>query len=119
MRNKINEKLIEIEPKVYYGMIPDNALKDIDDWNYFVFGQEKIRKGGTSSTDLQGYWYVTIIRENFIPDDLVLDVIDKVTSIDGLRLADGDYEYDYIQKGSTNIIVEILQLKFTKTKKRC
>lgn len=119
MRNKISEKLLELEPNVYYGMIPDNALKDTDDWNYFVFGQEKISKGGTSLTDLQGYWYVTIVRENFIPDDTVLGVIDKVTEIAGLRLADGDYEYTYVQKGSTNIIVEILQLKFTKMKKRC
>lgn len=117
MRNKITEKLLELEPKVYYGMIPDN--EEIEQWNYFVFGQEKISKGGTSLTDLQGYWYVTIVREDFIPDETVLDVIDKMLSINGLRLADGDYEYNYVQKGSTNIIVEMLQLKFTKTKKRC
>lgn len=117
MRNKIKEKLLELEPNIYYGMIPDNV--DIKEWNYFVFGQEKISKGGTSLTDLQGYWYVTIVRENFIPDETVLDVIEKMKEITGLRLADGDYEYNYVQKGSTNIIVEMLQLKFTKMKKRC
>lgn len=116
MRNKIKEVLLELDTKIFYGIVPDNV--EIDEWNYFVFGQEKIRKGGSSGTDLNGYWYVTIVRENFIPDEIVLDVIDSVTSIVGLRLADGDYEYSYVQKGSTNIIVEILELKFTKMKKR-
>lgn len=117
MRNKIKEKLLELDTNIYYGIVPDNV--DIEDWNYFVFGQEKISKGGTSQTDLQGYWYVTIVRENFIPDETVLDVIEKITDIAGVRLADGDCEYNYVQKGSTNIIVEMLQIRFTKTKKRC
>lgn len=117
MRNKIKEKLLEIDTNLHYGIVSDNV--EIQDWNYFVFGQERIKKGGTSQTDLQGYWYVTIVRENFIPDEVVFDVIEKVTDIPGVRLADGDFEYEYIQKGSTNIIVEILEIRFTKTKKRC
>lgn len=116
MRNKIRDKLKEIDEHIYYGMVPDN--KEISEYNYFVFGQEKIRKKNpATSTDLQGYWYVGIIRENFIPDSLVFDVINKLTEIAGLRLADNDFEYSYITKGNTNIVVEILELKFTKTKK--
>ena len=117
MRNKIKDKLLELDKKIYYGIVPDNI--ENDDWNYFVFGQKKLRKSGTSSTDLNGYWYVTIVREEYIPDDVVFDVIDKLSEINGLRLADGECEYMYTFKGNTNIVVEILELQFTKTKKSC
>lgn len=115
MRNKIKEKLLEIDNKVFYGIVPDNV--EVDTLDYFVFGQSKMRKSGTSSNDLNGYWYVVIVRENYIPDDLINQVISKLSEINGLRLADGDYEYNYIQKGNTNIIVEMLTLTFTKMKK--
>ena len=117
MRNKIQQKLRELDNKIYYGIVPENV--ENDDWNYFVFGQRKLRKSGTSLTDMNGYWYVTIVRENYIPDDVIFDVIEKLTEISGLRLADGDFEYIYTFKGNTNIVVEILELQFTKTKKRC
>ena len=117
MRNKIKEKLLELDKTVYYGLVPDTVAND--DWNYIVFGQRKIKKSGTSSTDLNGYWYVTIVREDYIPDDIVFEVLEKMSEIAGLRLADGDYEYTYTFKGNTNIVVEILELQFTKTKKRC
>lgn len=115
MRSKIKEKLLEIDSNVYYGIIPDNV--EIETLDYFVFGQSKMRKSGTSSNDLNGYWYVVIVREEYIHDDVIKQVISKLTEIHGLRLADGDYEYNYIQKGNTNIIVEMCTLTFTKMKK--
>jgi len=118
LRNKIKDKLSKIDSNIYYGIVPDN-IDNLEEWNYLVFGQEKIRKSGSSLKDLNGYWYVVIVRENFIPDSLVNDVIDKMTEIAGLRLADGEHEYNYTFKGSTNIIVEVLTLTFTKMKKRC
>ena len=117
MRNLIQEKLLEIDSNIHYGIVPDNV--ENKEWNYFVFGQRKLRKKDSTSNDLQGYWNVVIVRENFIPDDVVIDVINKITDIPGVRLADGDFEYNYIMKGNTNIVVEILELQFTKTKKGC
>lgn len=117
MRNEIKNKLLELDTNIHYGMVPDSVTPK--EYNYFVFGQEKINKKSATSNDLQGHWYVVIVREDFIPDDLVLDVIEKVTDIPGVRLADGDCTYDYITKGGTNIVVEMLMIKFTKTKKRC
>lgn len=116
MRNKIQEKLLEIDKTIFYGLVPENT--DIDDWNYIVFGQKSIKKKSPTSTDLQGYWYVTIVREEYIPDDVVFEVIDKMESA-GIRLADDECEYEYTTKGNTNIVVEILELKFTRTKKKC
>lgn len=115
MRNKIKEKLLKIDSHVYYGLVPDTVANE--EWNYFVFGQQRMRKSGTSSNDLNGYWYVVIVRENYIPDELVGNVIEELCSIAGLRLADGDYQYEYITKGGTNIVVEMLMLTFTKMKK--
>ena len=117
MRDNIKNKLLEIDDHIYYGIVPDDV--EIDEWNYFVFGQRKIRKSGTSGIDLNGYWYVTIVREDYIPDDVVFNVIQKMGEIAGLRLADGDFEYNYTTKGGTNIVVEILEIQFTKTIKRC
>lgn len=117
LRDKINEILLTIDSNVYYGMIPDTM--EIEDWNYLVFGKQKIKKGGISGIDLTDYYVVTIVREDFIPDDLVFEVIDKITSIPGIRLADGESEYEYTTKGNTNLVVEILPIYFTKTMKRC
>ena len=117
MRNSIKEKLLELDNHIYYGLVPENA--DIKDWNYFVFGQKKFGKGGTTNNDYKGYWYVTIVRENFIPDGDVIDVINKITEIPGLKLADGEFEFRYTTKGNTNIVVEIVEIQFTKTKKGC
>ena len=116
MRNKIKEKLLQIDEHVYYGLVPDNVSLD-DEWNYIVFGQSRMRKSGTSGNDLNGYWYVAIVRENFIPDDDIKNVLEKMYEISGLRLADGDYEYVYNLKGGTNIVVEVVVLTFTKMKK--
>lgn len=115
MRDKIIEQLLTIDENVFYGMVPENT--ELEDWNYLVFGKQKIKKGGTTGIDLTDYYVVTIVREDFIPDDIVSQVIEKVTSINGVRLADGESNYEYVTKGNTNLVVEILPLYFSKTKK--
>ena len=116
MRTKIKEKLLELEvdERIHYGLVPDNV--SYDDWNYFVFGQQKIRKSGSSRIDLNTYWYVVIVRENFIPDDDIENVLKKLNEIPGLRLADGEYQYTYAMNGNTNNIVEMVMITYTKTK---
>lgn len=115
MRNKIKEKLLEIDSTVFYGMVPDNI--ELKELNYIVFNSRKLRKKGSSSNDLSGYWNVAIVREDYIADELVQQVIDSLTSLAGLRLADTDFNYEYFTKGGTNTVVEILVLQFTKMKK--
>ena len=117
MRDKIKNVLLEIDSNLYYGMVPEN--EDIAVWNYLVFGKKKLKKAGTNGIDITDYYSVTIVREDFIPDELVLEVIDKMTSIPGIRLADGDCNYEYTTKGNTNLIVEVLSIYFSKSLKRC
>lgn len=117
MRNKIRDKLLGIDSNVFYGMATADDLKRMSTWDYLIFGQDHIRKKSQTSTDFQGYWYVTIVREEYIPDETVFDIIERLETIGGLRLADQDFAYDYVTKPNTNLVLEILELTFTKTKK--
>lgn len=116
IRDDIKTKLLEIDENVYYGMIGDNI--DIDEWNYIVFGKQKMKKAD-NGVDLVDYYVVTVVRENYIPDDVVTTVIAKMTEIPGMRLANSECEYEYTMKGNTNLVVEVLPIYFAKTLKRC
>lgn len=129
MLNEIRDKLIELIKDASfiekYGVIEavlygtahqhENTLP----WNYIVFNKEKFKKGGTSGTDLTYYWNVAIVHEEYIPEGLEEAVIDKILEIKGLRLADGDMPVEYLTKGDSNMVIELLQISFVKTKKRC
>lgn len=117
MINDIKEKLMEIDSNLHYGLVPENV--ELTEWNYLVLGQKRIKRKLPTSLDFQGYWFVTIVRENFIPDELLFNVIKKVEEIPGLRLSGDEFEYEYTTKGNTNIVVEVLELHFSKTKKEC
>lgn len=129
MLNQIRDKLQElIKDTTFiekYGVIEEilygtaHKHDNTKPWNYIVFNKEKLKKGGTSLTDLTYYWNVAIIHEEYIPEGLEEAVIDKIQEIKGLRLADGDMSVDYMTKGESNMVVELLQISFVKTKKRC
>lgn len=114
-REKIEKALMEIDKNVHYGKIPESQINE--DWNYFVFGKSILRPTGTSNIDLIDNYWVAIVRENYIPDELVFDVIDKLNSIPGLKLTSEDGNYEYVFKNKTDLVVEILTLSFSKVKK--
>ena len=86
MRDKIAEKLEEWQNKrsdiskedrrIFYGQKPSGVV--VEDWNYIVFGVEDIEKSGSNSMDLSGYYFVDIIRENFIDDDTIFSLIEAI-----------------------------------------
>ena len=112
--NEIKEKLQEIDQNVFYGMVDDIMRETV--WDYIVFGRKNLRFS-TNKTGCSKYFTVSIIRENFIPDGLELDVIRKVLEIDGMRVADQDGTYEYIQKPNTNVVVELFSIDFVKPEK--
>lgn len=126
MRDKINEKLEEWQNKrydipksdrrIFYG----RALKQYipDDWNYIVFGMEDLDKTGTNSMDLSAYYFVDIIREDFIDDETIFSIIKAMEEIPGMKLCRGKSPVDYIPKGNTDIICELMRLQFTRPMKR-
>lgn len=82
-------------------------------WDYIVFNR-KPTKPNPNKTGYSYYFTVNIIRENFIPEGLDLEVIDKMLEIPGMRLAGNDMEYTYVAKMNTDVVVEMLSIDFVK-----
>lgn len=111
----IKAKLTEIDPKVFYGMADDSEITD--EWNYIVF----MRKGvsfSDSKCSFTDRFTVAVIREDYIPEGMDKEIIEKLCSIDGVRVADPDFQYNYVQKPNTNTVVEILTMEFVRARKR-
>ena len=114
-RTKIEQALKEIDDTVFYGKMPESFIKE--DWNCIVFGKNSIKPTGTSNIDMIDNYWVAIIRENYIPDDLVYEIIDKLNSLPGLKLTSDEGNYEYVFKNKTDLVVEFLTLSFSKVKK--
>ena len=109
----IKNKLEEIDSNVFYGMV-HSKMKETN-WNYIVFNRKSLIPN-TNKTSYSEVFSVHIIRENFIPEDLAIDVINKMQEIAGVRLA-GDGTYNYIEKSNTDMIVEMFSIDFVRAKK--
>ena len=113
----IEAKLKEVDSEVHYGLVnyDEETAKKIM-WNYIVFS----RKSMSSSDSKKGYsdrFQVAIVRENYIPDGLCEQVIDKMCEINGMRLANTDCQYTYTKKPNTNTVVELLTIEFVRARK--
>lgn len=111
---EVKNKLKEADPLVFYGMVDETEITLA--WNYTVF----MRTALSSSTNKTGYsdrLKVVIIRENFIPEGLDVEVIEKMNEI-GWRLASPDCPYEYVKNPNTNTVVELLTMEFVKARKR-
>lgn len=117
--DEIKNKLKEVDPVVFYGMADDvdEYGNKITDLNYIVF-MRKALSVGANRTSYSDRFTVAIIREDYIPEGLDIDVIDKMCEIAGMKLASPDCQYNYTQKPSTNKVVEILTIEFVKARKR-
>ena len=111
----IKTKLEELDPCVYYGMM----TKDPDEvpvWDYIVFNRVKLQNN-TDKNSFGDVFAVHIIRENFIPEGLDVAVIAKMREIPGVRLKSEDGTFNYMQKGKTDTVVEMLTLTFVRARK--
>lgn len=111
---EIKEKLLEIDPVVFYGAVNPNEVETV--WDYIVF-ERKVTKPSVNKTGYSHYFTVHIIRENFVPEDLYLRVIAKVCEIPGMKLSGNDMTYDYTVKPSTDAVVEMLSIDFVRAEK--
>lgn len=110
----IEAKLQEIDPRVYYGLVDESIKNTI--WNYIVFNRTTI-KHSANKTGASDYFDVHIIRENYIPDGIDKEVIDKLCELPGVRLTGNDSTFTYVQKPNTNIVVEMLTINFLRARK--
>lgn len=116
MLNKIRELLEEFGYQVFYGR---SLAKEKDDWNYFVFNKDRIKKSGTSKKDFNKYFQIHFIHEEYIPEDFEFEIIKKIEENTKLKLSDRDVEFNYMLKNNTDLIVEMCTIEFTLPKKGC
>ena len=120
--NDVKKALKEIDPLVFYGLVPsrfvdENGKKvDIDVWDYIVFNRVKL-KNHANKTSYSDHFEVHIVREEFIPEGIDIEVITKLTALPGVKLADDDGTYDYMMKPNTDTVIEMLTLTFTRGRK--
>ena len=112
--NDIKNKLSEIEPRIYYGIVDNEVNETV--WNYIVFNRVSL-SAATNKTGYSDYYDVHIIRENFIPEGVDLDIIKKMCEISGMRQTAESGTYNYVLKPNTNIVVEMLTLHFVRARK--
>lgn len=94
----------------------DNSVRETF-WNYIVFNRVSLANN-PNKTGFSEYFAVHIVRENFIPEGLEIEVIDKMCDIAGMRLSAKDVSYTYVQKPNTDIVVEMASIEFLRPKKR-
>ena len=111
----ITKKLEQIDPIVFYGAV-DSTVKDTL-WNYIVFNRTVMKPSASKSGYTDGY-SVHIIRENFIPEGLAEEVIEKMLEIAGMRESGNDMQYQYIVKPNTDTVIEMLSIDFVKPRKK-
>ena len=111
----IESKLKEVTDLVFYGSADDVGNAAL--WNYIVFFRDKTARNqnNTSYTD---YYTVAIIHENWVPNEMIEMVISNLETLPGVRLANSDIGFDYTRKPSTNAVIEIATLTFSRPRKK-
>ena len=112
--DEIKAKLEEVDPKVFYGMV--KTIKPESLWNYIVFDR-RIMRASEQKTGYTDYYRVHIVREGFIPEGIAEEVIEKMKEIAGFKVAKTDMPYTYVQKGNTDVVVEMLTIEFLRARK--
>ena len=95
----------------YYGAAspPEGAP-----WNYFVFGRDTTEKS-SNRLDLQNYYRVAIVHEDYIPEGMVPRVIAALETAEAgplLRSTTDAIQFNYQRKTNTDLVVEWVTIRF-------
>ena len=104
------------EMPVYYGK---TFASENDKQNYIVFNRRNVSKSGKNNCDFNYYYQVHIIHENYIPEGFEHKIVDAMEAIPGMKLTTDNHNYQYVLLNSTDTVVELLTLTFTKTVRGC
>ena len=110
----ISSALESVDERVYYGMatkLPKGAP-----WNYTVFSREPASRSA-NRTGFTDVYSVAVVREDYVPEDVLPSVIEAMERIPGMKLADSTVDYDYMAKPGTSDIVEMMVVRFSKARK--
>lgn len=116
MLQEISDALESTGERVWYGMAAQLSGEDV--WNYVVF--YRLNLGASQSkTSFVDVYEVTIVHEEYIPDEVITKVINAMRSIPGMRLHNTDGVYQYTTKPNTEQVLELLSLDFVRPSKVC
>ena len=101
---------------VYYGK---TFASENDKQNYIFFNRRNVSKSGKNNCDFNYYYQVHIIHENYIPEGFEHKIVDAMEAIPGMKLTTDNHNYQYVLLNSTDTVVELLTLTFTKTVRGC
>lgn len=115
MLDKIKEKLLEVSDVVFYGQADEIAPNVL--WNYVVFWRGRTRRNEHNTAFTHGY-KVAIVNEEWVPEELIDSVIEKMESLPGMCLSSEDITFEYTRKPSTNAVLEIAIVSFSRARKK-
>lgn len=115
MLEQFEAKLREVADLVFYGSADDVANNVL--WKYIVFWRARTVRN-QNNTGYTDYYSVAIVHENWVPDEMISEVVETLEQLPGVRLASSDIEFDYTRKPSTNAVIEIATLSFSRARKR-
>ena len=91
MKDKIKEALKEIVQDVYYGA---GRFQGRESWDCIVFGKRRTGKSESKGGITRRY-FVAIVKEEYIPEDLEKQVIEKMKTL-GFKISDIDLSLIHI-----------------------
>lgn len=106
--------LKEIDTHVDYGMADKENMETA--FNYIVFNRTGVVYSA-NKTGASDKFDVNIVRENYVPEGLDEEIVDRLCKLPGVRIS-GDAEINYAQKPGTNIVIEVLTIHFVRARKR-
>lgn len=115
MLQTIETALKTVMPLVFYGSADDVGNASL--WDYIVFFRDHTSRN-QSNSGFTDYYTVALVHENWVPDELISDTIAALEALPGIRLASQDISFDYTRKPSTNAVIEIASLSFSRSRKR-
>lgn len=109
--NELKTALTPLDANLQRGT---SSMIDDDVWDYMIYGRDTRR---ASSIDRSETFFVTIVREIEIPEDVIQSVINAVLKIPGFRISDTNMQFDYLQIGNTKNVAESVKIFFVKNTK--
>ena len=107
----INAALANVDNRVFYGTAA--KLPKSQPWNYTVFSREPASRNA-NKTSITHVYAVSVVRENYVPESMMAEVINAMESIPGMRMSDDDIEFAYQVKPGTSDTCEMMTIKFCK-----
>lgn len=108
----IREVLEPLDEHIAYGTITN--LPSSERWDYTVFGRSEAEPS-QNKTSITHYYTVAVVREDYVPEPYIHKVIAAMRSIPGMKWIDA--QFDYTTKTGTQLVVELMVLRFIKAEK--